>query len=158
VKKKNEPKLYDSFKDFIQLCNEFEIRYLVIGGFAVSIHGYPRGTDDLDIVVEASEENGEKIVAMLEKFGMGSLGLQKDDFMKPGFFTQFGYPPERIDIMNEIDEVPFAAAWDNKRTVIYQDQLMHFVGYNELLKMKAVAGRLKDLADIETLRKRNKKI
>lgn len=155
MKKNKQPVLYQNFKDFLQLCNAHEVHYLVIGGFAVSMHGYPRGTDDLDIIVEGTEENAEKLVAMLKEFGMGSLGLQPADFLQPGFFTQLGYPPERIDIMNEIDSVPFKEAWANKRTVVYQEQLMHFIGYNELLRMKAEAGRLKDLADIERLKKRH---
>ena len=157
MKKSRLPELYKDFRDFIQLCNSYDVRYLVIGGYAVSIHGYPRGTDDLDIIVEGTEENAEKIVAMLKDFGMGSLGLKKEDFLIPGFFTQLGYPPARIDIMNEMDSVPFAEAWLNKKTLSYQGQEMHFIGYNELLKMKAAASRSKDLVDIEMLRKRNKK-
>ena len=122
----------------------------------MSAHGYPRGTDDLDIVVERSEKNAEKVVSMLKEFGMGSLGLKKEDFMQPDFFTQLGHSPARIDIMNELDEVPFESAWTNRKTIDYQNQLINFIGYNELLKMKAIAGRSKDLLDIEMLKKRNK--
>lgn len=84
----------------------------------MSAHGYPRGTDDLDIVVERSEKNAEKVVSMLKEFGMGSLGLKKEDFMQPDFFTQLGHSPARIDIMNELDEVQFESAWSNKKPSI----------------------------------------
>ena len=132
------------------------MRYLVIGGFAVSIHGYPRGTKDLDVCIEASEENATKMLSILDEFGMGSLGLKKEDFLQRGFFTQLGYEPVRIDIMNEIDGVSFEEAWQNKRSVHYEEQLIHFIGYHELLRMKALAGRPQDIADIVKLKARNK--
>ncbi len=73
--KNSAPILFDDFKDFLAICNEYELRYLVIGGFAVSIHGYPRGTKDLDICIEASDENAIKIDRVIKDFGMASLGL-----------------------------------------------------------------------------------
>jgi hypothetical protein len=156
VKKNKHPKLEKDFRDFIELCNQHDIRYLVIGGFAVSVHGYPRGTKDLDICIEASEENAEKMLVVLREFGMGSLGLEKKDFLTKGFFTQLGYEPVRIDIMNEIDGVSFEEAWQNRRSVHYEEQLIHFIGYHELLRMKVLAGRPQDIADIAKLKARNK--
>lgn len=156
MKKSDQPKLHQDFKEFVELCNRHEIKYVVIGGFAVSIHGYPRGTKDLDICIEASEENAKKMVTVLKEFGMASLGLTKDDFLKKGLFTQLGYEPVRIDIMTEIDGVPFNDVWLHKRTVEYQSQPIHFIGYHELLRMKAIAGRPQDIADIAKLKARNK--
>jgi hypothetical protein len=156
VKKTNGPALEKDFRDFIDLCNRFSIRYLVVGGFAVSIHGYPRGTKDLDICIEASDENASKMISVLDEFGMGALGLTKEDFLRRGFFTQLGYEPVRIDIMNDIDGVNFEEAWQNRRTVEYEGQPIHFIGYHELLRMKALAGRPQDIADIAKLKARNK--
>jgi hypothetical protein len=159
MKKNNKgPVLFEDFKDFIRLCNRYDLRYLVIGGFAVSIHGYPRGTKDLDICIEASEENAVKISQVLRDFGMGSLGLMPDDFLRKGMFTQLGREPVRIDIMVEMDGVPFDTAWQNRRTVLYEQELpIHYIGYHELLQLKRLASRPQDLADIAQLEKRASK-
>lgn len=151
------PVLFEDFKDFIELCNNYQLRYLVIGGFAVSIHGYPRTTKDLDICIEASDENALKITKVINDFGMGSLGLMAKDFLEKGMFTQLGREPVRIDIMVEIDDLSFEKAWENKRTINYDDEvLIHFIGYNELLQLKQLASRPQDLADIAKLKARNK--
>ncbi len=151
------PFLFQDFKDFIALCNQYELRYLVIGGFAVSIHGYPRGTKDLDICIEASLGNAEKISKVIKDFGMASLGLTPQDFLTKGMFTQLGREPVRIDIMVEIDGVSFDEAWENKRTVNYDEEIkIHFIGYHELLRLKLLASRPQDIADIAKLRERNK--
>lgn len=146
VKKSKDPVLHKDFRDFIELCNRFE----------VSIHGYPRGTDDLDICVEATKENSAKLAEVIKEFGLGSLGLTGDDFLVRGEFTQLGRAPVRIDVMVEMDEVPFEEAWQNRRLVEYQGQAISFIGYNELLRLKALAGRPQDIADIEKLKRRNK--
>ncbi|MCC6186223.1 MAG: hypothetical protein IT256_03630 [Chitinophagaceae bacterium] len=157
MKKSNEsPKLENDFKEFVELCNKYEVRYLVIGGFAVSVHGYPRGTKDLDICIQSSEDNAKKMVDILKEFGFASLNLTKEDFLKKGLFTQLGYEPVRIDIMNDIDGIDYEVAWENKRTINYEGFLIHFIGYNELLRMKALAGRPQDIADIAKLKARNK--
>jgi len=95
---KREFKLEIDFIDFLKLCNKYEVKYLVIGGYAVSIHGYPRYTKDLDICIELSEENAGKMVQVINDFGLESLGLTKEDFIKKNFITQIGYEPLRIDI------------------------------------------------------------
>ncbi len=156
TRKISVPVLHEDFRDFMKLCNEHDVRYVVIGGFAVSIHGYPRGTKDLDICIEASAENADKMLKVLSEFGMASLKLTKEDFLEKGFFTQLGYEPVRIDVMNEIDGVPFNEVWKEKKTTDYEGQPIHFIGYNHLLQMKAIAGRPQDLADIAKLKARNK--
>jgi len=133
------------FLDFIRLCNQFEVEYLVIGGYAVSFHGYPRSTKDLDVCIKISEANADKMMQVIDEFGFASLKLSKEDFMKPGFITQLGHEPLRIDIINDLDGVPLLG------------KPVNFIGYNELLKVKAKAGRPQDLADIDKLKKRNSK-
>ena len=154
--KKKQISLEGDFLDFVDLCNKHELRYLVIGGYAVSIHGYPRSTKDMDICIELSEANAEKMVLVINDFGFGSLNLTKNDFLVPHYFTQLGYEPIRIDIMNDIDGVNFAEAWENKKVVRMGEIDFNFIGYNELLKVKAKAGRPQDLADIHKLKQRNK--
>lgn len=153
---KKQLNLEQDFNDFIKLCNKFEVKYLVIGGYAVSIHGYPRTTKDLDICIELSEENADKMIEVIKEFGFSSMKLTKEDFLKPNFITQLGYEPLRIDLINDLDGVPFEEAWLNKRVVNMQGESVNFIGYNELLKVKAKAGRPQDLADIDKLKKRNK--
>jgi predicted nucleotidyltransferase len=145
------------FLDFVQICNKHYVKYLVVGGFAVSIHGYPRYTKDLDICIKMSEENAEKLLRVIDEFGFSSLGLKKNDFLKPDLITQLGIEPLRIDILNNIDGVSFDEAWENRKMVNYEMVEVPFIGYNELLKVKLKAGRPQDIADVEKLKSRNKK-
>ena len=149
-------KIENDFIDFVKLCNEYEVMYLVIGGYAVSVHGYPRYTKDFDICIKISEINAEKMVNVLKDFGLGSLELSKDDFLKKDFITQLGYEPLRIDILNDLDGVPFEQAWLNKRVVDFEGTKINFIGYHELLQVKKKAGRPQDIADISKLKSRNK--
>jgi len=154
---KKSRNLETDFLDFVKLCQKHEVKYLVIGGFAVSIHGYPRYTKDLDICIELSEMNAERMLEVIKDFGFASLKLTKDDFLKPDFITQLGHEPVRIDILNDLDGVPFTRAWENKKMITYEGVEIAFIGYNELLIVKEKAGRPQDLSDVSTLKKRNKK-
>ena len=149
-------KLETDFIDFVKLCNKYEVEYLVIGGYAVSIHGYPRSTKDFDICIKVSEENAEKMIDVINDFGFGSLKLTKEDFLKRDFITQLGHEPVRIDILNDLDSVPFEIAWKNKKVMDFEGAKINFIGYNELLKVKEKAGRPQDIADINKLKSRNK--
>ena len=144
------------FLDFIALCNKHAVKYLVIGGYAVSVHGYPRSTKDMDVCIEMSVENAEKMIAVIKDFGFESVELSESDFLSKNFITQLGYEPLRIDILNDLDGVAFAEAWGNKKVVIISEVEINFIGYNELLKVKEKAGRPQDIADISMLKKRNK--
>lgn len=150
-------KLEKDFLDFIDLCNERGVKYLVIGGYAVGIHGYPRLTKDLDVAIEVSEENAEKTVLVIDEFGFGSLKLTKEDFLRKNFITQLGYDPIRIDVLNDIEGVSFSQAWENRKQVTYEGHLINFIGLEELLILKSIAGRSQDITDIKKLKERNKK-
>src|SRR5882724_3042386 len=148
--------LENDFVDFVKLCNQYKLKYLVIGGYAVSVHGYPRSTKDLDVCIELSQANAEKMVRVINDFGFGSLKLTTEDFLKTNFVTQLGHEPIRIDILNDLDGVNFEEAWLNKKMVNYEGVIIPFIGYNELLKVKAKAGRPQDIADISKLKRRNR--
>ncbi len=141
--------------DFIELCNKHKIKYLVIGGYAVSVHGYPRSTKDIDVCIEISDENASNMVQVIKDFGFGSLNLNKEDFLKKHFITQLGFPPLRIDILNDLDGVSFEEAWNNKKIVSIENVPVNFIGYNELIIVKQKAGRPQDIADVDKLKKRN---
>lgn len=142
--------------EFLALCNKHSIKYLVIGGYAVSIHGYPRYTKDIDVCIEMSNINASKMVNVIKDFGFDSLNLNKEDFLKKNFITQLGYPPLRIDILNDLAGVSFGEAWKNKKIVNIEKIPVNFIGYNELLLVKEKAGRPQDIADVDKLKKRNK--
>lgn len=88
--------LNQDFKEFIQLLNDNQVHYLVVGGYAVAVHGYPRYTKDIDIWIDLAQENAASIVKALEQFGFASLGLKESDFLVEDQIIQLGYPPNRI--------------------------------------------------------------
>lgn len=95
------------FREFFESLNDNGVRYLVVGGYAVSLHGHPRYTKDIDIWFERSEENAKRIMLALRKFGFGSLGLTVEDFQVPNQVVQLGHPPNRIDLLTSLDGVDF---------------------------------------------------
>lgn len=148
--------LEKDFLDFISLCNKHKVEYLVIGGYAVAIHGYPRYTKDIDVSIQVSVKNAGAMVEVMKEFGFGSLNLTSQDFIKEGGFIQLGYEPLRIDIVNDLNGVSFENAMKNKKVVEYEGVSINFIGYDDLIKNKQYAGRSQDLVDIEKLKERNK--
>jgi hypothetical protein len=107
-------KLPKDLKDFIALLNAHDVWYLVVGGYAVAYHGYPRMTGDIDLFVEVSPENARKLEAVLGEFGFSGMGLTAADFLEPGTIIQLGYPPNRIDLITSLSGVTFAPAWEQR--------------------------------------------
>lgn len=144
-------KLPTDLREFIELLNSHEVRYLIVGGYAVAYHGYPRMTGDIDFFLAVSEENAVKMEAVLRDFGFGGLGLTAQDFLEPGKIIQLGYPPNRIDLLTSISGVNFAEAWEDRVTDELDGLLVNFVGRKTLLVNKAASGRPKDRADLDAL-------
>ena len=143
--------LNQDFKEFIQLLNDNQVNYLVIGG-AIAVHGHPRYTKDIDIWIKISEENSQKIITALTEFGFGSLGLTAQDFQEPHQIIQFGYPPNRIDLITSPDGIDFQTCYVSKIEVILDDITVKFIDLDNLKKNKLASGRFQDLADLENLR------
>ncbi|WP_013320616.1 hypothetical protein [Gloeothece verrucosa] len=143
--------LNQDFKEFIQFLNVNQVHYLVVGGYAVAVHGYPRYTKDIDIWIEMSPENAENLLHALEEFGFGSLGLQTGDFLTPDQIIQLGYPPNRIDLLTTIDGVNFQDCYPLKVEVVVENIVVNFIDLDNLRKNKKASGRLQDLADLENL-------
>jgi len=143
--------LNQDFKEFIQLLNKNQVKYLVIGGYAVAIHGHPRYTKDIDIWIEMSEENAQKLIKSLEQFGFGSLGLSPKDFQTPDQIIQLGYPPSRIDLLTTPDGIDFPTCYTSKIEMIIDEMSINFIDLENLRKNKQASGRLQDLADLENL-------
>lgn len=143
--------LSKDFKEFIELLNEYEVRYLVVGGYAVAFHGHPRYTKDLDIWIELSKENALNAFKALEKFGFGSLGLKSEDFLETDQIIQLGYPPNRIDILTTLKELKFEDCYKARVEVEIQGLKINFIDLENLKKNKRATGRPQDLADAENL-------
>ncbi|MCF8078046.1 MAG: hypothetical protein K9K88_02075 [Desulfobacterales bacterium] len=144
--------LSQDFREFIELLNSNEVRYLIVGGYAVAVHGYPRYTKDLDIWIHADTENVEKLISALKQFGFGSLGLTPDDFLTPDQVIQLGYPPNRIDLLTSLKGVDFKNAYESRVPIEIDGLFADFVDLENLKKNKASTGRPQDLADLENLK------
>lgn len=139
------------FKEFVELLINHKAEYLIVGGYAVGVHGHPRYTGDLDIWLNPTQENANRILACVNEFGFASFGLKQDDFTKEGNIVQLGYPPLRIDLLTQIDGVTFSECYQNKIQVEIEGLLVNFIGYNDLIKNKKESGRLRDLDDLNNL-------
>jgi hypothetical protein len=143
--------LSKDFKEFIELLNENKVGYLVVGGYAVAFHGHPRYTKDLDVWIELSPDNANKILEALKKFGFGSLGLKPDDFLKSDQIIQLGYPPNQIDILTTLKDLKFEECYKARIKVGIQGLHINFIDIENLKKNKRATGRPQDLADAENL-------
>ncbi|HNW59362.1 MAG TPA: nucleotidyltransferase [bacterium] len=139
------------FKEFLQLLNENKVQYLVIGGYAVAFHGHPRYTKDIDIWLLPETKNIKNLLQALEDFGFASLELKIDDFLDPDQIIQLGYPPNRIDLLTDLQGVNFKTCYDNKIEVEIEDTKINFIDLENLKKNKKATGRHQDLADLEKL-------
>ena len=144
--------LSQDFREFIELLNSNEVRYLIVGGYAVAVHGYPRYTKDLDVWIYADPENVEKLISALKQFGFGSLGLTSDDFLTPDQVIQLGYPPNRIDLLTSLKGVEFNNAYESRDQIEINGLFADFVDLENLKKNKASTGRPQDIADLENLK------
>ena len=141
-------------KDFEELfaCLRLRnVKALVVGGYAVAFHGQPRFTKDIDVFVEPSPENAERLLTALADFGFGGLGLTAADFATPGKIVQLGVAPNRVDLLTTIDGVTFAEAWHGRVSGHYGREAVDYIGRAELIRNKRASGRPQDLLDIEGL-------
>ena len=143
--------LSKDFKEFIELLNGYSARYLVVGGYAVAFHGYPRYTKDLDIWIELSPENADNVLKALDDFGFGSLGLKPEDFLESDQIIQLGYPPNRIDLLTTLKDIIFEDCYKARVVVNIQGLKINFIDLENLKKNKRATGRPQDLADAENL-------
>jgi hypothetical protein len=143
--------LNKDFKEFLELLTNLKIKYLVVGGYAVSLHGYPRYTKDLDIWVKPAPDNADKVLDALKKFGFGSAGITTDDLNEEGKFILLGNPPNRIDLITSCDGVDFDECYKNKIEVDVYDIKINFINLENLKKNKKALNRPQDLADLDNL-------
>ena len=143
--------LNQDFKEFIQSLNDNHVRYLVVGGYAVAMHGHPRYTKDIDVWLWLDPHNAEQVIEALRQFGFGSLDLNAEDFLVPDQIIQLGYPPSRIDLLTSIPGVTFEECYPVRVAVEVDDVTVNFIDLENLKKNKRASGRTQDLADLENL-------
>jgi hypothetical protein len=143
--------LTPDFREFIALLNAHEVRYLVVGGYAVGLHGHPRYTKDIDIWIERTSANAERILNALAAFGFEDAGLSKDDFLAPDRVVQLGRPPNRIDLLTSLTGVSFADCYPNRAVEVIEGTELPYISLADLKTNKHALGRHQDLADLEEL-------
>ena len=137
------------FLDLLRAFNAANVRFLVVGAYALALHGRPRATGDLDLWIEASRDNATRVMSALAAFGAPLSEVSADDFAREGVVYQIGVPPGRIDILTELTGLTFAEAWPGRLRRPFGDVDVDFIGREAFLRNKRATGRPKDLGDIE---------
>lgn len=143
--------LSQDFKEFIQLLNAHKVEYLVVGGYAVTIHGFPRTTGDIDFWMKPYHDNAQRIVKTLIDFGFGSLDISEDDFLREDCVVQLGFPPNRIDILTGVSGLEFDECYNAREVVMYEGEKINFISLHHLKINKKQTGRDKDNLDLKNL-------
>jgi hypothetical protein len=139
------------FNEFVELFIAHDVQFLIIGGYALAAHGFPRATGDLDAWVWASDTNAAKIITALDAFGFEDVGITVSDLSREDTVVQLGYPPYRIDILTSIDGLEFTEAWASRVMVRINNMDVPFISRNDLITNKTAVGRPQDIADVHRL-------
>ncbi|MFM7756096.1 MAG: nucleotidyltransferase [Actinomycetota bacterium] len=139
--------------EFVELLARHDVRYMIVGGYALAAHGLPRATGDLDAWIWTDAGNADRILEALEEFGFGGLGIAHSDLVSPDCVVQLGYPPYRIDLLTQISGVDFEAAWTRHIEVSIGDVKVPVIGREDLIVNKRATGRPQDIADVKRLMK-----
>jgi hypothetical protein len=139
------------FSEFIACFAARDVRFLIVGGYAVAAHGHPRYTKDLDVWVRVDRDNARRIIAALDDFGFGGLGIAAEDFLADDVVVQLGREPQRIDLLTFVSGVEFDEAYAHRFDAVIGGLEVPVIGRAELRRNKLATGRLRDLADVEDL-------
>lgn len=141
-------------QDFVDLLRAFgasDVRFMVVGAYALGVHGRPRATGDLDVWIEATPANAVRVIQALAEFGAPLADVAVADFAQPGIVFQMGLPPGRIDVLTQITGVAFADAWPSRVRAAFGPVEVDVIGREAFIANKRATGRAKDLGDIEAL-------
>ncbi len=139
------------FKEFLRLLNSLGVEYLVVGGYALGYHGYPRATGDMDVWVAMRPDNASRIIAALREFGFSSTPMTQEMFLTPRQVVRMGRPPLCIELLTTISGVDFAECYARRVTDSVDSVDVNFISLQDLKTNKRAAGRAKDLGDLEGL-------
>jgi hypothetical protein len=140
-------KVEKDYEELLELFNKNNVKYCIIGAYALAFYARPRYTKDIDILVENSIENARRILNALNEFGFGLLQLSEQDFTESGQIIQLGYEPVRIDLID------FQQIWENRVTGQFGKQQVFLIGMDDLITSKKISHRRQDQADLEMLQK-----
>ncbi len=143
--------LPQDFKDFLRLLDAEGVKYLLIGGYAVAYHGFPRATEDIDLWVASTPENASRATAALRKFGFDVPELDPSLFLKPDSIVRMGVPPLRIELSTTISGVTFDECFKTRVTELIDGIPVSIISLSDLKANKKASGRHQDLADLERL-------
>jgi hypothetical protein len=139
------------FRELLSLFNAENVRYLIVGGFALAHYGRPRYTKDLDIWIDRSEENSLRVFRALANFGAPLRNLSAHDFTEADIIFQVGVEPLRIDLLTDISGVDFAQSWNRRESTTYGDVPVYVISKSDYIINKRASGRPSDLRDVEAL-------
>ncbi|MBY0493205.1 MAG: hypothetical protein K2Y23_03205 [Cyanobacteria bacterium] len=139
------------FLDLLRALSAHDVRFMIVGAYALAVHGRPRATGDLDIWVDATADNAAGVIAALQEFGAPLTNVTAADFSRPGIVFQMGLPPYRIDILTELTGIQFAEAWPHRARAPFGELETDYIGRDAFIRNKRATGRAKDLGDIEAL-------
>ena len=140
------------FKDLLKIFKKHEVRYLVVGGYAVMKYSEPRFTKDLDVLISTDQNNANSVYTALKEFGAPLKNLTAADFTHEDYFYQMGRSPLRVDIMMSIPGVKFDEVWGNRVVIELDDIEICFISRSDLIRAKKASGRPQDKIDIEKLK------
>jgi len=143
--------LHPDFKDFLRLLNSHGVEYLLVGGYAVGYHGYPRATGDMDVWIAISESNAQKAAMVLRDFGMPKEKVSKELFLEKDKVIRMGVPPVRIEVITGASGVGFAKCYSRREVIEIDEFPVNFISLEDLKVNKRACGRHKDLEDLEHL-------
>ena len=139
------------FRDLFYEFNVADVRYMVVGAYAVTFHARPRFTKDLDIWIDSEGGNPQRAWDALARFGAPLSEVTADDLATPGMILQIGVAPNRIDVLTSLEGVDFARAWERRETAQYGDCEIRVLSREDLIENKRRVGRPQDLLDVEAL-------
>lgn len=140
--------------DFVDLLRAFvahDVRFMIVGAYALALYGRPRATGDMDVWVETTPENAARVMRALAAFGAPMQDITEADFARPGAVYQIGVAPERIDILTSLTGLTFAGAWPGRQRHAFGDVDVDFIGREDFITNKRATGRARDLGDIEDM-------
>jgi hypothetical protein len=143
--------LPNDFKEFLRLLNSHRVEYLLIGGYAVGYHGYPRATNDIDVWVAIHTDNAERLVNVMQAFGFSVPGLSKELFLEQEKIIRMGVPPMRIEVLTSISGVIFDECYAARIVGEMDGVQVNLIDLDHLKQNKKASGRYKDLSDLEHL-------
>jgi hypothetical protein len=144
-------KLSRDFQELLECFAHNDVRYLIVGGWALAAHGHPRMTKDLDVWMWPQSTNAHAVISALEEFGFEKLGLSAEDFIEPDVVIQLGYPPNRVDLLTSPTGVEFDECWKERLDVEMEGLTVPFNGLEGLKANKRASGRPQDTVDVEIL-------